>query len=510
MRYFGFALIFGFIVLCLVNRTFAQQIVVGFLGGRRAIYERGTYHMQRGEYREARSVLETALSADPSDPDLHELLGDVCVKLLDCRRAIEEYSEVLRLSPRRYSTYTKRGAVYLLRKEWRHAVADFSEGIRIRPDEPGCYHNRAVAYQELGYYSKVRADLESAYQRGGGIPTAYSLAILLAGCPDAAVRDGHRAIEYAQETCKWVAYNEDHSLSILAAAHAEAGQWEEAIRRSKQALELATGANRPLERMYLELYQSHEPYRQFTLELVSKKHPLTAGEALFYAIIKKSAGDRVGAIADLRKAIEMNPRLCAAHCELGALINSENITEAIDHFNRCLEMNPKYVEALTWRAISYLWLGKNREALKDSKAALVLDANDFSARTVNLWAAASCGAADRVLQEVNALSGDQAQGVWRHALRGHCDLLLGRFVEAIDELTEGLRQNPSDALARANLAVALSALGKEEEAKRELENCVRHAPSLRSPTLERMKNTKEKQPTKGTGDEKDWKAGCDS
>jgi len=495
MRYFGFALFFGFIVLWVVNRTFAQQSVVGFLGGRRAIYERGLYHMQRDEYWEARSVLETALSADPSDPHLHEMLADVSVKLRDCTRAIAEYSEALRRRPRRYSTYTKRGAVYLLRKEWRLAVADFSEAIRIRPDESECYHNRAVAYQELGHYCKVRADLECAYQRGGGIPTAYSLAILLAGCPDAAVRDGQRAIEYAQETCKSMAFNEYHSLSILAAAHAEAGQWEEAVRRSKQALELATGANRPLERMYLELYQSHEPYRQFSLKVVSKKHPLTAGEALLYAMIKESVGNRVGAIADLRRAIDMNPRLCAAHCELGGLISSEDLSEAINHFNRCLELNPKHVEALTWRAIAYLWLAKNRAALEDSKAALVLDPKDIGARTVNLWAVASCGAPDRVLQEVNDLSGDQTQGFCRHALRGHCNLLLGRFVEAIDELKLAIRQTPDAALPRADLAVALSALGKEEEAKQALEDCVRLAPSLRSKTMDRMKNAKERQPT---------------
>ncbi len=494
MHRLGNAFLLALIVLSLTKCGFAQQTIVGFLGGARAAYGRGAELMRHGEYREARSVLETALRSDPSDPDLHELLGHACVKLGDGDRAIDAYTRAIQRGSRRYTVYANRGAVYSLRGDWETALADFTEGIRIEPDNPACYYNRARIYRGLHQYAKERADLERAYERGGKNPTAAALAQLLATCPETAIRDGQRAVEYAREDCKQVGREEYPSLSRLAAAHAEAGHWDEAVRRSEQALQLAEGNWRRFKRTCLELYRFHEPYREFTLEEVSKQRPHTAGETLLYANVKFIAGTLEEAIADLRKAIELNPRLTTAHFLLGKWIAGKDTNEAVSHLCRCLELDPKYPEAITCRAHVNIWLGKYREALADAKAALQLDPKDTFARQLHAWASASLGEVDQALHELKELSQGQSDTTGLLSLRGHCYLMQGRWNDAIAELTEAVQHYPSDVLAYADRAVALSALGKAEEAKRDLEECARLAPSLRVPTAARMKKAENKKP----------------
>lgn len=75
--------------------------------------------------------------------------------------------------------------------------------------------------------------------RPGFPPTASALAWVLATHPSAERRDGTRARQLAELACKSSRFQKPEPLDALAAAHAELGQFEEAIRRARQALEAA-------------------------------------------------------------------------------------------------------------------------------------------------------------------------------------------------------------------------------------------------------------------------------
>lgn len=486
-------LLFGPIYFLLVNGAFSQSKGGRVLDGADTIYEQGVKLMRQGRYQEARALLEKTLQTDSSDPKIHELLGDAYEQLRDSYHAVEAYTESLKRDPLRFTPYDKRAHMYFVRKEWNHAIADYNKAIQMRPDILRNYSNRALAYRELGQFAKARADFENAYERGMVNPTAFYLAELLATCPESAIRDGQRAIEYAQEACKQRNFKDYQSLSILAAAYAEAGQWDEAMQRSKQAMEMAVGQDRTSERWSWESYQFHEPRRHFKLELVANKPPSTAGEAVAIAWVKYSSRDRIGAIADARKAIELNPRFSPAHSSLGVFIMTENLSEAINHFTNALKANHDSPDAFAWRGTAYLLLGKYREALKDSGAALGLDAKLPIARCVNLNALAGCGEVDRALAKLNTWSREGSNELIPNSVRGYCYLIQGKYNAAVAELTQAIQRGPSDIWSYSNRAVALTALGKPEEAMQDLEKCSQLAPCLRAPTEERMRATKQKQ-----------------
>ena len=80
-----------------------------------------------------------------------------------------------------------------------------------------------------------------------------------------AVRDGERALEYAQRAVEKTNRHDVESLDTLAAAQAELGRFADAVSIAEEALQLApTDAPRILPELQerLALYRVGQPFRQ--------------------------------------------------------------------------------------------------------------------------------------------------------------------------------------------------------------------------------------------------------
>jgi hypothetical protein len=91
------------------------------------------------------------------------------------------------------------------------------------------------------------------------------LAWVFATCPKAELRDGKKAVEYAERACKLTEYKEATFLDTLAAAYAENGQIEQAVKTQKEALKSPDEfPKKELEKakQRLKLYMEGKPYRK--------------------------------------------------------------------------------------------------------------------------------------------------------------------------------------------------------------------------------------------------------
>jgi peptidoglycan/LPS O-acetylase OafA/YrhL len=92
-----------------------------------------------------------------------------------------------------------------------------------------------------------------------------NLAWSLATSPEAANRNGARAVKLAEDACQRTQHKQTIMVGTLAAAYAEAGRFDEAILTAQQACALAAknGETNLLQKNQelLELYQNHQPYR---------------------------------------------------------------------------------------------------------------------------------------------------------------------------------------------------------------------------------------------------------
>ncbi len=109
------------------------------------------------------------------------------------------------------------------------------------------------------YKTAVRVDPNYA-------PAFDDLAWLWATCPRAEFRDGAKAIENAGKACELADWKDYRYLGTLAAAYAEAGDFQQAIKRQKEAIDLLPEDKRlVLQANYekrLKLYVSGKPYHK--------------------------------------------------------------------------------------------------------------------------------------------------------------------------------------------------------------------------------------------------------
>jgi HEAT repeat protein len=118
-------------------------------------------------------------------------------------------------------------------------------------------------------FDKAQKSYEDAIQRQPTNANAHrNLAWLLASCPDSKWRNGKSAVEHATKACKLTGWKTPSCLSALAAANAETGDFESAVRNQQKSLEISLSTNGeqdpdvPLARARLELYQVHKPFRE--------------------------------------------------------------------------------------------------------------------------------------------------------------------------------------------------------------------------------------------------------
>ena len=202
--------------------------------------DRGECWLHLGEYQKAADDYTQALRRNPNhSPTLVNravswgLLGNA-------DKAIADYTELNRLEPKDTQAFMQRGNEWFFgKKDFGKAIADYSEVIRLNPKHIGGYLQRSYANFKIKEYAKAIADGEEAIQLDPKAPDGYGqLALMLAACPTANFRDGKRALTLAQKSLELD--KNPFDVATLSAAHAEAGNFDQAIRLQEYALKDST------------------------------------------------------------------------------------------------------------------------------------------------------------------------------------------------------------------------------------------------------------------------------
>src|SRR5262249_17381362 len=146
------------------------------------------------------------------------------------------------------------------------AIADLDEAIRLDPGNPASgYYIRGAAWYMKKEYAKGGKDLDEAIRLNPKDAEALnSRAWAAATCPAAKHRDQSKAVDYAKRACELDGWKTPFYLGTLAAAHAENGEFADAVKWQRRALEdedylKACGEEGP--RM-LKLFEQGKPYRE--------------------------------------------------------------------------------------------------------------------------------------------------------------------------------------------------------------------------------------------------------
>jgi membrane protease YdiL (CAAX protease family)/tetratricopeptide (TPR) repeat protein len=226
-----------------------------------AYMKRGNEALDRDDYGAALADFTEATRLDPKNSTAYAMRGEARRVRQEYTEAIADCEHAIELNPQNAMAYACRGAaLYTLNKPDK-ALADYNKAIQLKPDFAWPYALRAWVYKARGEYKPAIADWTKAGELEPQAAENYRLlAWLRATCPEAVHRNGAKAVEYATKACELTNWQDADCLLPLAAAHAESGRFDEAVKWQERAMELAPG--RAGHTYLLELYRSRRPYRE--------------------------------------------------------------------------------------------------------------------------------------------------------------------------------------------------------------------------------------------------------
>jgi tetratricopeptide (TPR) repeat protein len=181
--------------------------------------------------------------------------------------AIKHYELALQLKPDYLEAHGNLAKVLMAQGRSQEAVAHLRTTVDLMPNSVQGHFRLGQALQAQEDFRAASAEFEQTLRLDPNhLPAHTNLAWLLATCPDAAVRNGARATDLAQQAQALPGARSSQVLDVLAAAYAEAGRFDRAIETENQALAIAAaeGNNSLTEAgaMRLKLYEAHRPYRE--------------------------------------------------------------------------------------------------------------------------------------------------------------------------------------------------------------------------------------------------------
>jgi tetratricopeptide (TPR) repeat protein len=229
-----------------------------------------SHHRGRGlawhaakEYEKAIADYDAAITLDPKSALAFIGRGISRASVKQSSKAIADFSEAIWLDPLAIAAYDSRGLAWCAKKEFAKAIVDFNMAIRLDSHHCLAYCHRGDAWAALHKFDKALAGFNQAIQIDETFAVAHgSRAWICSTCPDAKYRDAKSAVASATRACELTEWREAALLDVLAAAYAEAGDFESAVKWQNTANTIhRDDEEKTLGQSRLRLFEQKKPVR---------------------------------------------------------------------------------------------------------------------------------------------------------------------------------------------------------------------------------------------------------
>jgi protein O-mannosyl-transferase len=244
-----------------------------------ALTNLGNAFLDRGQLDQALSYLQRALAIRSGSKDqhynlslaiIHDTIGNVLAHIGRVDEALDHFRQAIDLRPDFPDAHYNLGVVLFRKGDVDGAIAQWRATLSLHPSDPGTNTSLANALVQKGSFREAVAHYQVTLQSepDSELPL-NNLAWVLSAAPDDSVRNGAAAVELALRLNRVTQDSNPFFIRTLAAAYAEAGQFEKAIETGQTASGLAhaQGQHELAGKIEEETgrYRQHLPFRDPTL-----------------------------------------------------------------------------------------------------------------------------------------------------------------------------------------------------------------------------------------------------
>lgn len=416
----------------------------------------------KGDYREALDYLNRSLEIAPQSSSVMGIKGQTLRSLGEHESAVKVLRSALELDPGLDWVYAELGAALLSLGRSAEALEALENGLKIKPGDAFALGLRGQALRLLGQNERASQDLNHAVRLD---PTLYwavaelGLALIADGLPDEAIPVLDKAIA-----------RQPGNLSLLLAVKGEAlsayGRYQEALEALEESLRLdpdnafALGKKGQVLRVLGRQEEAIEVLQR-ALDIDSTLHWVL--EQLCYALGYASRYEQAIEVAN--KALERDPDDEFAWRFKGEILRLQKQFEpSLEALERALKIAPRNAWTLGTKGQVLRALGRSAEAITHFKDALKL-APDLD------WLHGELGFAyylsenyEEALRELN-LSLEKGFRPILVRIRGNLLCDIAEFEAAAEQMERAISYNPNDASFFGLKGFALESLeGRAREA----------------------------------------------
>jgi protein O-mannosyl-transferase len=232
-----------------------------------AHYNLGLAYFQQERIAEAIEQYQQALGINPDDSDAHNNLGTALLSQGRLAEGTLQFQKALANNPKNTDAYVNLGNTCFQQGRVDEAITNYEHALELNPEIAEAHNNLGSALFQKGRLEEALSHLQRALEINPRYPSAQiNLAWLLATSSKASIRNGPRAVEYAQLAHQTSGGDNPVILRTLAAAYAENGRFSDAVVMAQKALQLAMQQNNPqltvTIQMQLKYYEAGNPYRE--------------------------------------------------------------------------------------------------------------------------------------------------------------------------------------------------------------------------------------------------------
>jgi tetratricopeptide (TPR) repeat protein len=227
----------------------------------------GNIHMTLGNTEAAITNYTTALAIKDDFAPAYYNLGNARLAQNRVEDAVALFSQAIRLDEQFGDAHRQLGVALEQSGKAQEALKHFERAVGLKPNDPGARARLAALLASLGRTEAAINQYREAIKLDPDMPALLNnLAWMLATHPEARFRNGAEAVQLAERAVKASERKAPMLLGTLAAAYAEAGRFDEAVKTAEEAIRLARSAGdentAKRNEQLLEYYRSGKPWRE--------------------------------------------------------------------------------------------------------------------------------------------------------------------------------------------------------------------------------------------------------